>query len=149
MTGLYIHIPFCHARCGYCDFVTFTGKEDRIEQYVDDLCQEMQMYPAADIATIFFGGGTPSLLTPKHVSQILNAARAHHGVADDAEITMEANPESITLEKAKGWREAGVNRLSIGLQVFDNTLLKKSTGFTPSRNFWPPTKPRVSPALRM
>jgi len=123
--GLYIHIPFCHARCGYCDFVTFTGKENRIEQYVEDLCKEITFYEKTSVPTIFFGGGTPSLLEPRHVSKIVNAARGHFTFEPDVEITMEANPESITLEKAKGWREAGVNRLSIGLQVFDNVLLKK------------------------
>ena len=66
--GLYIHIPFCHARCGYCDFVTFTGKEDRIDEYVADLCSEIQLYssPSA-ISTVFFGGGTPSVLEPRHL----------------------------------------------------------------------------------
>lgn len=127
--GLYLHIPFCHARCGYCDFVTFTGKEDRIARYVDELCQEMALYaPKGDIpsplTTVFFGGGTPSLLEPEQVGVILDAARRHHGLTPDAELTLEANPESITLEKAKGWRAAGMNRLSIGLQVFDDALLK-------------------------
>jgi oxygen-independent coproporphyrinogen-3 oxidase len=76
------------------------------------------------ISTVFFGGGTPSLLEPRHVSHILNTARSCFAFAKDAEITMEANPESITLDKAKGWKEAGINRLSIGLQAFDNRLLR-------------------------
>jgi oxygen-independent coproporphyrinogen-3 oxidase len=124
--GLYIHIPFCHARCGYCDFVTFTGKEDRIDDYVDDLCEEIRFYPPRIyVSTVFFGGGTPSVLDSRHVSQVLVAIRSHFAQSPDAEITLEANPESITLEKARAWKEAGINRLSIGLQVFDNTLLKK------------------------
>src|SRR5258706_2379445 len=108
--GLYLHIPFCHARCGYCDFVTFTGKEDKIDRYVDDLCREIILVsspafklsssPAAsgrgsmsdvsghdgppteslggdsiEVSTVFFGGGTPSLLEPHHVSQILRTIR--------------------------------------------------------------------------
>jgi oxygen-independent coproporphyrinogen-3 oxidase len=142
--GLYIHIPFCHARCGYCDFVTFTGKEDRIDQYVEDLCKEIRLYsgelaseqaaseehrsPLAArgslISTVFFGGGTPSLLEPRHVSQILETVRSHFALDPNAEITMEANPESIALLKAQGWKEAGVNRMSIGLQAFDDNLLR-------------------------
>src|ERR1035441_7378426 len=131
--GLYIHIPFCRARCGYCDFVTFTGKEDRIDQYVEDLCKEIQMTSSPAVAgaqtpegrlgmpvsrwgggpmdprqghsgmtakTIFFGGGTPSLLEPRHVSQILDAVRTHFTLRPDAEMTLEANPESITPDKA-------------------------------------------------
>lgn len=123
--GLYVHIPFCRARCGYCDFVTFTGKEDRIDQYVNDLCSEIRLYDQRMVSTIFFGGGTPSLLSPAHVRQILQTVLKELGMTPDAEVTMEANPESITFDKAKGWREAGVNRLSIGLQVFDDVWLKK------------------------
>ena len=77
------------------------------------------------ISTVFFGGGTPSLLGPRHVSQILNAVRSHFDLSPDAEVTLEANPESITLEKARAWKNAGITRLSVGLQVFDNALLKK------------------------
>jgi oxygen-independent coproporphyrinogen-3 oxidase len=124
-SGLYIHVPFCHARCGYCDFVTFTGKEDRIDGYVADLCAEIRLYPRQNISTIFFGGGTPSLLEPHHVSQILDAVRSHFDLNPDAEVTLEANPESVTLEKAVGWRMAGINRMSLGLQAFDDQLLKK------------------------
>jgi oxygen-independent coproporphyrinogen-3 oxidase len=124
--GLYIHIPFCHARCGYCDFVTFTGKEDRIDQYIEDLFREIRLHPQRlDVSTIFFGGGTPSLLDPRHVSDILRQVRSHFDLNSDAEITLEANPESVTREKAAGWREAGINRLSLGLQAFDDGLLKK------------------------
>jgi oxygen-independent coproporphyrinogen-3 oxidase len=141
MIGLYIHIPFCHARCGYCDFVTFTGKEDKIDQYVEDLCEEMLLWKASPqpsplgrrrdevsgeaISTVFFGGGTPSVLEPRHLQKIFQSIHEHFPIAPDAEITLEANPESITLEKAIAWKEVGINRLSIGLQVFDNTLLKK------------------------
>jgi oxygen-independent coproporphyrinogen-3 oxidase len=122
--GLYIHIPFCHAWCGYCDFVTFTGKEDRIQAYVNGVCREFQLYERRSVDTVFFGGGTPSLLEPQQVQQIVAAARAHFDVDQDAEVTLEANPESVTLEKARGWRQAGVNRMSLGLQAYDNALLK-------------------------
>src|ERR1035437_7032645 len=116
--GLYLHIPFCHARCGYCDFVTFTGKEDKIDEYVADLCQEIALSsspPAHDhrqndchsanrddgggpINTIFFGGGTPSVLEARHLQRIFEAIRHQFRLDPDAEITLEANPESITRE---------------------------------------------------
>ena len=123
--GLYIHIPFCHARCGYCDFVTFTGKEDRIAAYVENLCHEMELYEIHFLLPVdFFGGGTPSLLEGSQIARILQHARERFSVAADAEITMEANPESLTEAKARAWRQAGVNRLSIGLQAMDDVLLK-------------------------
>jgi oxygen-independent coproporphyrinogen III oxidase len=158
-TGLYLHIPFCHARCGYCDFVTFTGKEDRIDQYVSDLCKEITMAssPAvvgggqtldkvgpppvavggdvSKITTIFFGGGTPSLLSPAHVQKILDSARENFDISKDAEISLEANPESVTFDKALGWRNAGVNRLSIGLQAYDDRLLKAADRLHSVREF--------------
>jgi len=144
-TGLYIHIPFCHARCGYCDFVTFTGKEDKIDSYVDDLCKEISMmsspavtgggsindlmgprqgHSGVTVETIFFGGGTPSVLEIHQIEKILKAAHDNFEIDPAAEITLEANPESISPDKAAGWLGAGINRISIGLQAFDDVLLK-------------------------
>lgn len=128
--GLYLHIPFCHARCGYCDFTTFTGQDHQIDRYVDALIREFSLYrhPTSlrpHIPTVFFGGGTPSLLEPKQVRRILDAIGGVFELSADAEVTMEANPESLTREKAGGWRTAGVNRLSIGLQAFDDALLRR------------------------
>ncbi len=128
--ALYIHIPFCHARCGYCDFVTFTGKEDGIPAYVDAVCEEIALHAARPwlglepFDTIFFGGGTPSVLEPEHIQTILSTVRERFEVSPEPEITLEANPESVSAEKAAGWKRAGVNRLSLGLQAFDDTLLK-------------------------
>ncbi len=122
--GLYIHVPFCHARCGYCDFVTFTGKEAQIGLYAEALCHEIAMVPSASIATVFLGGGTPSLLDARPLSRVFQTLRRHFDLHTDAEITLEANPESVTFEKARAWRSAGINRLSLGLQSFDDKLLK-------------------------
>src|SRR5882757_1406435 len=97
--GLYLHIPFCHARCGYCDFVTFTGKEDQRDAYVTALCKEMELYPSAKITTLFFGGGTPSVLDPPHIQSIFKSLHLSFTIDPSAEITIEANPESITSEK--------------------------------------------------
>ncbi len=138
--GLYLHIPFCRARCGYCDFVTFAGIEDRIDAYVRDLCQEIELHASAlprpsFLSTVFLGGGTPSLLGPHHVGQILGTVRKAFALNPNAEITMEANPESVTGDKAAGWFGAGVNRLSLGLQSYDDRLLKMADRLHTAQDF--------------
>lgn len=129
--AVYLHIPFCHARCGYCDFVTFTGKESQIDEYVEALCQEIELYSTdltplrgRKISTIFIGGGTPSVLETNQIHNIFKALHQYFKIAKGVEITLEANPESITAVKAKAWKEAGINRLSIGLQAYDDSLLQ-------------------------
>jgi oxygen-independent coproporphyrinogen III oxidase len=128
--GLYLHVPFCHARCGYCDFVTFTGKESQIARYVDGLCREIALYAERlgpqekAFQSVFFGGGTPSLLEPSQLQQILSTIDRHFEVSANVEVTLEANPESVTPEKAQAWKASGVNRVSLGLQAFDDSLLK-------------------------
>jgi oxygen-independent coproporphyrinogen-3 oxidase len=124
--SLYIHIPFCRHRCSYCDFNTFAGQERQISAYVQALCSEIGQVGEAGavhhavrtlpVHTIFFGGGTPSLLLPEQIGQILAAARESFSVAGDAEITMEANPGTVTPETLAGYRALGVNRLSFGMQ---------------------------------
>lgn len=125
--GLYLHIPFCHARCGYCDFVTFTGKEDRVARYVEQLKHELTLHTPGEsspLHTVFFGGGTPSLLEPEQTASLISHIRERFILDACAEITLEANPESVTLEKARGWLASGINRVSMGLQAFDDRLLK-------------------------
>lgn len=126
-TSLYIHIPFCRHRCAYCDFNTYAGQNNRIPEYVAALCREIRWMGAASQAriqasspmpvhTIYFGGGTPSLLEPRQVGAILDACRENFAVAADAEISMEANPGTVTLESLQALRAIGVNRLSYGMQ---------------------------------
>lgn len=126
-TSLYIHIPFCRHRCAYCDFNTYAGQNNRIPEYVEALCREIRWMGAASQAriqasspmpvhTIYFGGGTPSLLEPRQVGAILDACRENFAVAADAEISMEANPGTVTLESLQALRAIGVNRLSYGMQ---------------------------------
>jgi oxygen-independent coproporphyrinogen-3 oxidase len=125
--ALYLHIPFCHARCGYCDFVTFTGQDDQRGRYAAAVAQEITLYQDVlrrPLGTVFFGGGTPSALDVGHFQTIFNAIRQYATLQPDIEITVEANPESITPEKLAGWRDLGINRLSLGLQVYDDDLLK-------------------------
>jgi oxygen-independent coproporphyrinogen-3 oxidase len=127
--GFYIHVPFCRARCAYCDFVSFAGQDVLLDRYVADLCEEIRLQALLaplppSVSTVFFGGGTPSLLESHHVEQILKTVRTHFSLDQGTEITFEANPESVTPSKASGWRMAGVNRLSLGLQAWDDALLR-------------------------
>lgn len=120
-TSLYIHIPFCRHRCAYCDFNTYAGLEGQIPAYLQALCDEIGRLGAAGgghlpVHTIFFGGGTPSLLAPRQIAQILAACRQAFAVDAQAEISMEANPGTVSLVSLRGLRAAGVNRLSYGMQ---------------------------------
>jgi oxygen-independent coproporphyrinogen-3 oxidase len=131
--SLYLHVPFCHTRCYYCDFNTYAGMLPVREPYVRALLTEIelagQMAQLADgtprrSRTIFFGGGTPSLLSVQQIRRLLQACHSSFAVDADAEITLEANPGTLTQEQLVGLREAGVNRLSMGAQSFDADLLK-------------------------
>ena len=126
MLGLYIHIPFCAAICNYCNFNRGLFEAGLKERYVAALMQEIERQGdglAAD--TIFFGGGTPSLLDPSEVAGIVAKCRGSFAVAADAEITLEANPETVTLERLRGFRDAGINRLSFGVQSFRDEELQR------------------------
>src|SRR5574341_356401 len=120
--SLYIHIPFCRERCSYCAFNTYADMADAIPSYVGALLREVSLvgsYPSMQgqaIHTIYLGGGTPSLLSGKQVGQILTTCRHYFGVMDDTEISLEANPGTIDADKLHAYREAGVNRLSLGVQ---------------------------------
>lgn len=118
--SLYLHIPFCSHLCTYCAFNTYASMESLIPRFVDALCKEMLSVAASapDVLahSLYFGGGTPSLLSHSQVAQLIRAARTGFHLAPDAEITLEVNPESIDSEKLAGYRTAGVNRLSIGVQ---------------------------------
>jgi oxygen-independent coproporphyrinogen-3 oxidase len=131
--SLYLHIPFCHTRCYYCDFNTYAGMLPVREPYVRALLTEIElagkMAQLADNTprrsrTIFFGGGTPSLLSVQQMQRLLQACSTAFAVDADAEITLEANPGTLTQEQLAGLREAGINRLSMGAQSFDAGLLK-------------------------
>ena len=126
MLGLYVHVPFCAAICNYCNFnrgLFDAGLKDR---YVQAVLREVERAgDAAPADTIFFGGGTPSLLEPAEIAAIIVALRAAFDVTPDAEITMEANPETVTPERLAGFRAAGVNRLSFGVQSFRDEELQR------------------------
>lgn len=124
--GIYIHIPFCKSRCSYCDFATDIYRSSAFaDRYVAALCREIEGFqgsPPAD--TIYFGGGTPSLMKPEQIERILGAVRGSFEVTEDAEITMEMNPATVSLETLGNFRALGVNRASFGVQTFDDTALQ-------------------------
>ncbi|WP_274651949.1 radical SAM family heme chaperone HemW [Paenibacillus humicola] len=127
--ALYIHIPFCTNKCHYCDFNSYVLKGQPVDDYLDALEREMEItvsvLPPDDIRTVFVGGGTPTVLTPPQMERFLKAVRAHFPIADGAEFTMEANPGTTDPEKLAAMRAGGVNRISFGVQSFDNGLLER------------------------
>lgn len=126
IASVYIHVPFCRTRCHYCDFVTRATSDPIPDTYVDGLLREINRKRGhlARIVTVFFGGGTPSLLAPAQLEQVLNRLAQQPGICPDAEITLEANPDDITETLARSWRELGINRISIGVQSLDNRVLR-------------------------
>jgi oxygen-independent coproporphyrinogen III oxidase len=125
---LYIHIPFCQRKCPYCAFVSQQGSPEEIDQFVNLLMSEMRLArqeysPLQPLDSVFLGGGTPSLLQPNQVGRVLKLADELFGLTDKAEITLETNPGTIDQRKLEGFRLAGVNRLSIGVQSFDDRML--------------------------
>lgn len=130
--GLYVHVPFCVQRCHYCSFNTAPLEDAGVmRRYVAALLAELDLLaarpwnPAVQITSVFLGGGTPSLLPPADLAAILDRVRHRLRVEAGAEVTMEANPESVGREALSGWREAGVTRLSLGVQALDDTLLRR------------------------
>ena len=125
--SLYIHIPLCVKKCAYCDFASFAGRMGQRDRYVKAVCREIRAQAAffgrRRVRTIFFGGGTPTLLAGGHVQKLMDTVRACFDVEADAEITMEGNPGTLTAENLAAYRKAGVNRLSLGVQSMDDTLL--------------------------
>lgn len=127
--SVYIHIPFCTHRCAYCDFNTYAGQEAAIPAYVEALGREIEFVAARapdriKIHTVFFGGGTPSLLSPAQLNTILGAVRRNFDVGEDAEITIEANPGTVSLEALKQMRTLGINRISFGAQSANGEELR-------------------------
>jgi len=140
---IYLHIPFCHRRCSYCDFSIAVRKRIPAREYVQAVLEELRLVAAADpgrkpgvfgqgLETIYFGGGTPSLLPPDAISALLTSLRdafratpsSPPSPRDAVEVTLEANPEDVTPESAELWRRAGINRVSLGAQSFDDGVLK-------------------------
>ncbi len=126
--GLYVHIPFCMTRCGYCDFNTYAGLDELKGAYVDALVREAELaapdWAGVEFASVFFGGGTPTSLPVADLVKLLDHFRTVFDVAADAEITSEANPDTVDREYLGAIRGAGVKRLSLGVQSFDPDVLE-------------------------
>jgi oxygen-independent coproporphyrinogen-3 oxidase len=138
--SLYFHIPFCTHRCAYCDFNTYAGQENLIPAYVEALCREIEFVTSRaeqsrsdtggavearlQVHTIFFGGGTPSLLSPKQFESLLNTIQDHFVLTDDLETTIEANPGTVSCESLRELRRLGVNRISYGVQSANTEELR-------------------------
>lgn len=124
--GVYIHIPFCIKKCNYCAFLSGPAGPEVRQEYVNHLIEEIRLrsreVPEAD--TIYFGGGTPSLLTPEQIGRILEEVRSAFRISEDAEVTLEANPGTLTAESLEGYRKTGINRLSMGVQSMDDRRLR-------------------------
>ena len=127
-TGIYIHIPFCKAKCIYCDFYSVAGQDDKIENFVNTLIREIKTYQVDATKwifdTIFIGGGTPSLLSAQQMEKIIEALNNKYGLSCIIEFTIEANPGEAPREKLKDFHSLGINRLSIGVQSFQPNLLQ-------------------------
>lgn len=122
--GLYIHIPYCDSKCGYCDFTSYVGKKNTAVEYIDAVCSELDSYNRPEVDTIYIGGGTPSCLKSGEIYRLMNEVYRRIKLCDNAEISSEANPNSMTAEKAREFSDAGINRLSMGLQSTDDAVLK-------------------------
>lgn len=121
LAGIYLHIPFCKQACTYCNFHFTTSlryKDPLVEALVREAEQESPYLGSETIRTVYFGGGTPSLLDPGDIQRLVRTIGKHYDLAPEAEITLEANPDDISAEKLQGWKAAGINRLSLGVQSF-------------------------------
>lgn len=126
--GIYVHIPFCESKCDYCNFVSFIQSSETKSKYVSSLIKEIELQGKNVtnyfVDTIYIGGGTPTALGGGDITKIVEAIKANFNVVKDVEISCEANPNSLTFEKLQEFKNCGINRLSVGLQAYNNRLLK-------------------------
>ncbi|MBO8141404.1 MAG: radical SAM family heme chaperone HemW [Firmicutes bacterium] len=131
MVGLYVHVPFCERRCHYCDFNTYLLRDGGVDEYLWALEREAELYGAVvaerkvAFDTVFVGGGTPTVLDACQLGRLFAAVRSHLPVREDAEVTVEANPGTLTGERLKALRDCGVNRISLGVQSLNDALLER------------------------
>ena len=123
---LYVHVPFCIKKCHYCAFVSSNPQKNELAEYPALLMRELQLHAfgAGPVDSIYFGGGTPSLLQPVQLARLLEEIAGHAGISPDAEITLEANPGTVDHTSLKSFRDAGINRISLGIQSFDDRFLE-------------------------
>lgn len=124
--GLYVHIPFCPYKCNYCDFLTYSNVDFMIDDYIDSLIKEIEIYGRENhrVDSIFIGGGTPSYIEERHIKRIMEAIWENFEVLEGSEISIEMNPDTLTDSKVKAYLSSGINRFSLGVQTFDEEILK-------------------------
>lgn len=125
--GIYVHIPFCISKCKYCDFISFSCKSKKIEEYFEVLIKEIESKKdctSKEITTLYIGGGTPSVPNSKYIVNVINTIKNTFKISKECEITIEVNPGTVTKEKLLDYKNAGVNRISIGLQSTNDRILK-------------------------
>ncbi|HET6420556.1 MAG TPA: radical SAM family heme chaperone HemW [Geobacteraceae bacterium] len=127
--SIYIHFPFCVKKCLYCSFISFDDRLFQVDEYVNLLLREMRLFrgdvdDSFSVETLYFGGGTPSLMDARQAGKVIESAAGLFDLEPDAEITIEANPGTLTEDKLAGYRSCGINRLSLGVQSFDDSMLK-------------------------
>ena len=123
--GLYIHWPYCLNKCPYCDFASYVSKNIDEDALIHGYCRDMDLFlDKRPLTSIFFGGGTPSLMSPKCLDRLINEIQKRYKLADDVEISMEANPDTIDVQKLKDFHLCGINRLSIGVQSLNDSALR-------------------------
>lgn len=131
LAGLYLHIPFCHSKCTYCSFITGGYEDLLVERYLHTLLKEIELVSnklpqtARKIDTIYFGGGTPSIIAPQKIEELLEACYKHFSVDSLPEVTIEVNPADVDIERLKFYRKLGINRVSVGIQSFIDEQLKE------------------------
>ena len=124
MLSLYIHIPFCISKCAYCSFYSAPAHDGEADEYVRSLCSQLSVFDGStDVCTVYFGGGTPSLLGPERVARVMKAVNGAFSLTRDCEVTLEANPGTVFAGQIEKYRECGINRLSIGMQTSDERML--------------------------
>lgn len=124
MRGLYIHLPFCVRKCPYCDFNSYVGKLELAESYVNRLLKEAAQFKGEEIDSVYIGGGTPSVLPVQLLEKLMSGVLDNFSIVRGAEITIEVNPGTVDKGKLESYRKAGINRLSVGVQSFDDDMLK-------------------------
>lgn len=129
--GIYVHIPFCKQKCYYCDFVSYSNKQEKVKEYVECLKTEIQeeafkhKNDEYEVTTVYIGGGTPSFIDPLYIEEILKLIKENYKVTKNPEITIEVNPGTVDKLKFETYKKIGINRISIGLQAAQNSLLKQ------------------------
>lgn len=128
--GIYVHVPFCRKKCSYCDFYSVRWDDELEHKYVEAVIDEIEEYKKAlgcgfKVDTLYFGGGTPTIINPSNIKKITDSVGKFSEIEDDAEISMEANPNTLTDENLKEYKKAGINRLSIGIQSLNDDILKR------------------------